>query len=129
MIIEVPNRIKRLLTLKNLLLLDGSNDIPIGIEINDLILFFSPLVHQNILISGDVGSGIKTFIKSFVISLVFKFKDNFSLILCDYLDEYSDFKYLSNLYYPINKKPEILDDMLDELTIELEMDAPIPSRA
>ena len=120
MIIEVPNKIKKLLTLKNLLLLDNTLDIPIGVEINDLTLFFSPLVHQNILISGEVGSGVKTFVKSFVLSLIFKLKENFNLILCDYNDEYSDFKYLTNLFYPVNRKVDGLDDTLDELTIELE---------
>ena len=120
MIIEVPNKIKRLLTLKNLLLLDNTLDIPLGIEINDLTLYFSPLVHQNILISGEIGSGIKTFIKSFVLSLIFKLKEDFNLILCDYNDEFSDFKYLTTLFYPINRKVDGLDDMLDELTIELE---------
>mgnify|MGYP003294611086 CR=1 FL=1 len=120
MIIEAPNRIKRLLTLKNLLLQENSIDIPIGIEINDFTLYFSPLVHQNILISGEAGSGIKTFVKSFIISMIFKLKENFSLILCDYLDEFSDFKYLSNLFYPINRRVDGLDDLLDEVTIELE---------
>ena len=86
----------------------------------DLTLFFSPLVHQNILISGEAGSGIKTFVKSFILSLIFKLKEEFSLILCDYNDEYSDFKYLTNLFYPINRKVDGLDDLLDELTIELE---------
>ena len=119
LIIEAPNKIKKILTLKNLLL-NESKDVPIGVEINDLTLYFSPLVHQNILVSGENGSGIKTFIKSFVISLIFKLKENFNLILCDYMDEFSDFKYLTNLFYPINKKVEELDDILDELTIELE---------
>lgn len=120
MIIEAPNKIKKILTLKNLLLINQSNEIPIGIELNDMVLYFSPLVHQNILISGEYGSGIKTFIKAFVISLIFRLKDNFNLILCDFYEEFSDFKYLPNLFYPINKKVEGLDDVFDELTIELE---------
>ena len=120
LIIEASNKIKKILTLKTLLLLNDSNDIPIGVELNDLTLYFSPLVHQNILISGENGSGIKTFIKSFVISLIFRLKERFNLILCDYLDEFNDFKYLTNLYYPISKKTEDLDDILDELTVELE---------
>ena len=52
--------------------------------------------------------------------MIFKLKDNFSLILCDYLDEFSDFKYLTNLFYPINRKVDGLDDLLDEITIEIE---------
>jgi RAB protein geranylgeranyltransferase component A len=52
--------------------------------------------------------------------MIFKLKDNFNLILCDYLDEFSDFKYLTNLYYPINKRVDGLDTLLDEVTVELE---------
>lgn len=120
LIIEAPNKIRKLLTIKNLLLMNQTNDIPIGIELNDMVIYFSPLVHQNILLSGEYGSGIKTFIKSFIISLIFRLKENFSIVLCDYLDEFSDFKYLNNLFYPITKKVEVMDDVLDELSIELE---------
>ena len=120
LIIEAPNKIKKLLTIKNLLLMNTSSDIPIGVELNDMVLYFSPLVHQNFLITGDMGSGIKTFIKSFVISLIFRMKDNFGLILCDFYNEFEDLKYLPNLFYPVNKKVEGLDDIFDELTVELE---------
>lgn len=120
-IIEAPNKVKEMLTIKSLLLKAVNSDlIPIGIEINDTILYFNPIVNQNIIISGEIGSGVRTFIKSFIISLIFRLKDNFELILCDFLDQFGDLKFLSNLFYPINKKVELLDDLLDELTIELE---------
>ena len=72
MIIEAPNKIRKLLTVKNLLMMNQTNDIPLGIELNDMVIYFSPLVHQNLLLSGEYGSGIRTFIKSFIISLIFR---------------------------------------------------------
>lgn len=120
LIIEAPNKVKEILTIKSLLVKSLTIDIPLGIELNDSIISFNPLVNQNILISGEEGSGIRTFIKSFVISLIFKLKDNFDIILCDFLDHFADFKFFDNMFFPINKKVEALDDLLDELTIELE---------
>ena len=120
LIIEVGSKIKKLLSLKALLLLNNSFDIPIGIEINSQILYFNPIINQNILISGDEESGVKTFIKSFIITLFFRLKDKFNLIICDFKDEFNDLKLLPNLYYPLTKKIEIFDDLLDELSNELE---------
>ena len=120
LIVESSNQVKRLLTLKKLLLQNQVKSIPLGIELSGNTIFFDPLINQNLVLSGDYGSGIKTFIRGFILTLIFNLKDEFNLIICDFLEEFNDLKYLPNLYYPINKKVESLDDIFDELTIELE---------
>lgn len=120
LIIESANQIKKLFPLKRLLLINQNSKLPLGIEISDIVFSFDPILNQNIILSGDYGSGIKTFIKSFITTLIFNLKDEFNLIISDFLDELSSFKFLPNLYFPINKKIEALDDIFDELTIELE---------
>lgn len=120
LIIEAPNKLKKLLSIKGLLLMNLTDIIPIGVEINDMIFYFNPIINQNILISGESGSGVKTFVKSLIITLIFRLKDKFNLVLCDYLDEFSDLKFLPNLIYPINRRVEKLDDIIDELSVELE---------
>jgi DNA segregation ATPase FtsK/SpoIIIE-like protein len=42
------------------------------------------------------------------------------LIICDFKDEFNDLKLLPNLYYPLTRKIESFDDLLDELSNELE---------
>ena len=120
LIIEAPNKLKKLLSIKGLLLMNLTDVIPLGVEINDMIFYFNPIINQNILISGENGSGVKTFIKSFIITLIFRLKDKFNLVLCDYLDEFSDLKFLPNLMFPVNRRIEKLDDIIDELSVELE---------
>ena len=120
LIVEVSNKIRRLLCLKTLLLNCQPNEIPLGLEINDSIYVFSPLTTEHILVIGDYNSGITNFVKSFVISMIFRLKDNFSLIFCDYDMHFNEFKYFPNLFYPISRKEEKFDVLIDELTIELE---------
>ena len=92
LLVETSCKLKKLLSLKTLLLMNLSSEIPIGIEINGQILYFSPFKSQNILISGEKGSGVKTFLKSFIVTLFFRLKDEFNLIICDFLDEFNDLK-------------------------------------
>lgn len=120
LIIESPNRIKKILSLKNILLLKLSNTIPLGIELNDDIIYFNPISDEHLLLSGDFNSGIKSFIKSFIVTLIFKFKEDFNLIICDYNDEFNDYRHLPNFFYPFTKKIDRLDDYFDNITVELE---------
>lgn len=120
LILEVPNKIKKLLCLKTLLLKSHPNDLPIGLEINETLFNFLPLETEHLLISGDYNSGITSFIKSFIITLIYRLKDDFNLIICDYDDKLNEFKYFPNLFYPISKKEEKFDILIDELTYELE---------
>lgn len=120
LILEVNNKIKKLLCLKTLLLKSQTNDLPIGLEINDTIFNFKPLETEHLLISGDYHSGISSFIKAFIIVLIYRLKDNFELVACDYDDKLSNFKYFPNLFYPISKKEDKFDLMIDEFSYELE---------
>lgn len=120
LIIEVSNKLKKLLSLKSLLLLSVDSQIPVGIEISDQILYFSPITNQNMLISGSLDSGVKNFLKGFVTSLLFQLKDKFQLTIIDPVEELSDLKFMPNLFFPYNKKIERVDDLLDELSNELE---------
>ena len=120
LIIEVSNKIRRLLCLKTVLLNCQPTDIPIGLEINESIYNFNPLSTEHLLISGGYNSGITNFIKSFIISLIFRLKDKFNLIFFDYDNRFNEFKYFPNLYYPVIKKEEKFDLVIDELTYELE---------
>ena len=60
------------------------------------------------------------FLKAFVVSLLFQLKDKFSLVIIDPVEELSDLKFMPNLLYQYNKKIEKVDDLLDELSNELE---------
>ena len=120
LIVEEANKIKRLLSLKALLLLNLTKLLPLGVEINDTVLYFEPLVNKHLLIVGDYGSGIKNFFKTFILTLVFRLKDDFKLAVVDFNDELNEVKNLPNLEYPIIKKKEKVSYLLDLLTNELE---------
>ncbi len=63
-IIESINKVKRLLTLKHLLL--NTKGIHLGLEVNNNIINFDGIQHKNLLFTGVVESGIKNHIKSFI---------------------------------------------------------------
>ncbi len=116
--IECLNKVKRLLTVKNILL--ETNSIPIGREINNNIIIFDNIKHKNLLLTGGYSCGIKTFIKSFIISSIFKYKYSFKLAILDIKHDFLELKYLPNLFIPfVNNKNDIVSS-LDLLAKELE---------
>lgn len=95
LLVDMPNRFKELLTLKKVLL-EYENEIPFGINsFNDLIAFnireFKPF-----LLAGAAGSGIKTFIRSFISSLIINHSGSFKIRMLDARRELRELKGLEN---------------------------------
>lgn len=117
--IECINKIKRLLTLKYLLLLDKPY-LPIGCDFEMKVYSYDFNVNKNILVVGAYDSGLRTFIKSFIVSNIFLYKENFKIVVFDYKNEFSELKFFPNLYLNYQNKHENFMYSIDELAVELE---------
>ncbi len=118
LVIEMSNKVKRLLTIKQLLL--NTKDIPLGLEVRNDIICFNSLLHKNLLLTGSVDSGIKTYIKCFIVSNIFKYRYDFKLVLFDFKQEFIELKYLPNLFLPYSNNINELISHLDNVAKELE---------
>lgn len=119
-IIEVPHKIKKLLSLKGLLMLQHSELLPLGVEVNGTLCYFKPLENEHMLLSGMENCGIKTFLKTFIITLIFRLKSDFQLFLMDFKHELMDLRYLPNMFMPPVNKVDKFNYALDSLANELE---------
>ncbi|MFI3252518.1 MAG: DNA translocase FtsK 4TM domain-containing protein [bacterium] len=118
LIIEASNKVKRLLTIKQLLL--NTDEIPLGLEIDNSIITFEPLKHYNLLLTGSNDSGIKTYLKSFIVSNIFKYRNEFKLVLFDFNQDFIELKYMPNLFQPYCSNSSELLNTLDNVAKELE---------
>lgn len=117
-VIECNNKIKRLLTLKQVLL--RSTKVSLGVEVNNDLIEFDQLKYKNLLIIGSENTGVKNFIRSFIISNIFVKKYDFKMIIIDLKQQFLELKYLPNLFSNYtNSKYEVLN-ILDNLAKELE---------
>ena len=115
LIIEQNNRFKDLLPLKKLLL--ETDGVPLMLEIDESPYSFSFNKHEHMLVSGSYESGIKTFIKGFIASLIFK-NILFRLCVFDADNGFSELRGNKYLFYPYQAK-EILP-LLDHLSFEID---------
>lgn len=107
--IEIENRFKRLLSLKHVIDVDNN----LGYSLNDEPLIFDFDIHKNILISGKENSGIKTFIRGYISSLILN-KKLIEIYLLDLKDEYQEI--INNKYLNISN----FDQLVNMFTLEIE---------
>lgn len=100
--LDYPNQFRKLLTLKNLLV-DQKNDnnIPIGIDLNGNRLDIDISMGKFITIIGDYNSGIKTFLRTLILSILIKNINYENIYFYDLENEFpslnnSKFKYINN---------------------------------
>ncbi len=118
LVLESTNKVKRLLSIKSLLL--KSHKLPLGIEVDSSIVEFDPIKHMNILLTGSLDTGISSFIKCFIVANIFKYRYDFKLVILDYQKEYVELKYLPNLFIPYKSNKDDFINSLDIIAKELE---------
>ncbi len=100
--IDYPNQFRKLLTLKQVLLEDSkAKDIPIALEVDGTRLSIDVKTGKLLVLLGDYSSGIRTFIRSFVLSLLIKNIDYSEIYFYDLNNDFhtmnhSNFKYVNN---------------------------------
>ncbi len=116
--IDVKNKFKELLTLKKaLLLLEDEKLIPLGVDTFESVINFSVFDKKPYLIIGSKGSGIKTFIRSFIVSVILVYKVNFKLYLIDLKKEYKEMKGLYGDYFYYDTQ-DVAIKCIDELVYD-----------
>ncbi len=116
-IIDVNNKFKGLLTLKRALEDLNLNDIPIGLTpYNDYItLDFSN--YNAFLIAGSKNSGVKTYLRGLITSIILQYKDKFNLYLLDLRNEFKDHFTVSSAITYKNSLENICRSV-DEIVVE-----------
>lgn len=100
--IDYANQFRKLLTLKSLLLSEEKfSDIPIAIEVDGSRIGLDMTSGRLISVLGDYSSGVKTFIRCFVLSLLIKNINYSEIYFYDFNNDFqamnhANFKYVNN---------------------------------
>ncbi len=118
---EVNNKFKELLTLKRLLT-NSYNEtylLPLALN-NDLDDLCIDLTTPNYyIISGDISSGVKTYVRSLIVSIILKYSLNFNIAMIDTKSEFRELDLISeSIEYTIGSQKAL--EVLDDLCIEAE---------
>lgn len=116
--LDYPNQFRKLLTLKSLLVMDYKNgEIPLAIDVNGDSIAIDVQLGKLLVIFGDLSSGVKTFLRCFVLSLLIK---NISFSNLYFYDMHHDFQAMNcgNFKYINNEKSAAI--ALDEAFNEYE---------
>ncbi len=110
--IEVKNKFRELLTIKKCLieLNDEPYLLPIGMNNLSDILCINMKSKKYYLLSGEIKTGIRTYLKSLFASIVIKFHSNFKLYIIDLKNEMKEYNvYQNNIKY--------INSLLDSISI------------
>lgn len=117
--IQIPNDGNQIYSTKeNILKQNNYLDnfiIPIGFSINNKLIEIDISKYSNILIFGEVNSGVRNFIKSFIYTIFIK--NSFSSFKINIFDKYNDFEILKDI---IEIKNNNLIDYIEEISNEIE---------
>lgn len=92
--LEFPNQFRKLLTLKNVLMSDTKNMIlPVAVDVDNSVISLDMNKGRLIVVVGEENSGVKTFIRSFLISIFMK---NIAFSNVYFYDLYEDFNVINN---------------------------------
>lgn len=100
--LDFSNQFRKLLSLKSMLIADTSTkDIPLAIDVNGSRIAVEINSGKLLVLIGDQNSGIKTFIRCFVLCLLIKNIEFSDLYFYDFKDDFKamnckDFKYVNN---------------------------------
>lgn len=116
-IIDVANKFKGLLTLKKALGDVDIKEIPIGLTPYNDYITLELENYNSFLIAGTKNSGVKTFIRGIITSIILIYKANFSLYLLDLRNEFKDHFTVSGAITYKNSL-ENISRSIDEIIIE-----------
>lgn len=116
-IIDVSNKFKGLLTLKKALEDVDVKEIPIGLTPYNDYITLELDKYNSFLISGSKNSGIRTFLRGIIASIILIYKEKFSLYFLDLRTEFKDhFSVSSQIIY--KNSLENIAKSIDELVVE-----------
>ncbi|MGM9971214.1 MAG: hypothetical protein ACI35W_02260 [Anaeroplasmataceae bacterium] len=118
--IEIKNKFKELLTLKKCLIAldDDKYLLPIGINNMKDIFCINLRSSKYYLLSGDIGSGIRSYIKAFIVSVIIKYKNDCHIRIIDTKAQMREYDLYSNYlsyYKNINEAIDILDIICNDI--------------
>lgn len=100
--LDYPNQFRKLLTLKNLLMEDkGNSTIPLALDVNGSLISLNISEGRLVVLIGDVSSGIKTCLRSMILSILIKNIRYSELYFYDFDHEFpqmntNEFIYINN---------------------------------
>lgn len=102
--IEISNQFKKLLTLKSLLLREENNSkIILGIDIDNTPIDIDIRSGKSLLVVGDYTSGVKTFIRCFLSSILYKGYKMSNIYFYDMFNEFNKLSY-TGINYVYNER-------------------------
>ncbi|MDE6661051.1 MAG: hypothetical protein K2J93_04465 [Anaeroplasmataceae bacterium] len=114
--LDYPNQFRKLLTLKSMLMEEGSSKmIPLAVDVNGNHIGFEAKEGRLIVLTGDATSGIKTFIRSLVLSILIKNIKYSEIYFYDFEHEFPQMNKDGFLYVNNEKSASIaLDEAFSE---------------
>lgn len=70
--IDYPNQFRKLLTLKKVLLEETNKELPLALDVDGSHIGFNPYMGRFLVLVGDVHSGLRTYIRVLVLSILIK---------------------------------------------------------
>ncbi|MDE5546819.1 MAG: hypothetical protein K2I88_05090, partial [Anaeroplasmataceae bacterium] len=114
--LDYPNQFRKLLTLKTMLMEEGSSKkIPLAVDVDGSHISFEAKEGRLIVLTGDTTSGIKTFIRSLVLSILIKNIKYSDIYFYDFEHEFPQMNKDGFLYVNNEKSASIaLDEAFSE---------------
>lgn len=114
--LDYSNQFRKLLTLKAMLLEEGSSKkIPLAVDVDGSHIFFDSKEGRILVLTGDSTSGIKTFIRSLVLSILIKNIKYSDVYFYDFDHEFPQMNKDGFLYVNNEKSASIaLDEVFSE---------------
>lgn len=124
LLIETKNQFKDLLTLKSLLVESGDLLIPIGVNNLKDIVIFDIDNYNSLLICGDKDSGVKTYVRALITSIILNLQHAFKMKIFDIHKDFKELSGINNMIIYSNSMNEInkmVEDEIYELDKRLEI--------
>ncbi|MDE7161354.1 MAG: hypothetical protein K2N65_01200 [Anaeroplasmataceae bacterium] len=114
--IDYPNQFRKLLTLKTMLLEEGnSKELPLAVDVNGTHIGFNPTQGRLLVLIGDLNSGIRTYVRVLVLSILIKNIKYSDIYFYDFDHEFSQMNKDGFLYVNNEKSASIaLDEAFSE---------------
>lgn len=114
--IDYPNQFRKLLTLKTMLLEEGnSKELPLAVDVNGKHIGFNPANGRLLVLIGDANSGIRTYIRVLILSILIKNINYSDIYFYDFDHDFSTMNKDGFLYVNNEKSASIaLDEAFSE---------------
>lgn len=113
--LEVPNQFRKLLTLKSILSLDKDKKLPLAKDVDGSICSLDMSEGKLIVVLGDRSSGVKTFIRSMLLSILMKNLPYSEIYFYDFSNEFGVLNNSGILYVNNERSANVaLDEAFNE---------------